>query len=288
MSVRNTGIRLLLSSLLTAVLLSGTLATGTVAQDQPEGCPASLGPLDLQSETTTESERRFGKVSCFYRSKDWEKQVTIRAAWVSADHPDATLDLAATYCLAVDEEQVADRQYGEDTRLGRVFPTEARSFVLGAYLATSVGPSTRKIMDATRVLAQSYAPLAAACPTPAVVPSAEPSDDTPEAEADQPVSAEPEATSTAAGDDAIASAVLDILESADLSETPAFDRAYLSDCLTRDDWAIDILEADVERRQTVMLACRIQPFLGNLSRETNQLVMAVIIALVDVAVAEQS
>ncbi len=152
------------TAILGATLLSMLLVLPTLGSDRPSACPGKLGPLKFSSGEVTGPGERFAKARCFYRSDDWDKQATIRAAWIPADQPDATLNLETTYCLTEDEKYAEDGQYGAGTRTGRVFPTKGERFVLGTYLATPNGAPTAKIVKAARTLAADYAADAAACP----------------------------------------------------------------------------------------------------------------------------
>ena len=253
MPTRTKRTRTVFVPLLSATLLVGVLGVPVAGSDRPEACPAKVGALKFSSAETTGTGERFAKTSCFYRSDDWDKQVTIRAAWISADRPDATLNLEPTYCLKEDEAQVEDRQYGEGTRLGRVFPTKGERFVLGSYLASPKGPSTAKIVKAARAPASSYAADAATRPAPTedvslpATPSPEP-----------PTAADAETI----GDEEIYTGIFDIAEAMNAAPAPAFDREAVATCLSTDPGSMSVaLIEDSSHARTVNDACAVLPLL---------------------------
>jgi len=234
-----------------ATLLSVLLVLPTLAADRPSACPGKLGPLKFSSGEVTGPGERFAKARCFYRSDDWDRQATIRAAWIPADQPDATLNLETTYCLTEDEKYERDGQYGAGTRTGRVFPTKGERFVLGTYLATPKGAPTAKIVKATRALAAGYAADAALCPAPTTVP-------------DEPATPEPAPTASAEtfSDDEIFAGILDIADDLNATPAPPFDRETVAACLGTDpgDMSVALIE-DSPHARTVNDACTVLPLL---------------------------
>ena len=262
---------------LCATLMSSTLASGMAASDRPDACPGKLGPLKFSSAEVSAADERFPEARCFYRSDDWDKQATIRAYWTSADGPDIELDPGTNKCLVEDDQQVADGQYGEGTRTGRVFPTKGERMVLGTYLATAKGAPTAKIVKAARALAMSYAPLAAACPTPpealdeeAAAPSAS-----------APVQAEAEAGTETYSDDEIFGGILDVADELASVSSRTFDRETVAACLGVDpgDMSVAII-GESSHADTVMRACGIHVLLlDELPEDEASRVMRVVIAL---------
>ncbi len=249
-----------------AASLVSALGGAVAGADRPGECPAKLGPLGFSSGEISDPGERHPKARCFYRSDDWDKQATIRASWIPADQPDAGLNLESTYCLSEDEEQVGDGQYGEATRVGRVFPTVGEQMVLGTYLATRKGASTAKIVKAARALAASMAPLAAACPTLPEVPDVE-------------VPAAP--TADTFSDDEIYAGILDV--AAELAAAPpaAFDREAVGACIGADPEGMSVGLIEGSRHaQMVSDACAVLPLLfDDLPPKQASEVMLIVITL---------
>jgi hypothetical protein len=272
MQLRTVRISSVVASILGASLLSSVLALPALGADRPSVCPGKLGPLKFSSGEVTAPGERLAKARCFYRSDDWDKQATIRAAWIPADQPEATLDLETTYCLTEDEQSAGDGQYGEGTRTGRVFPTAGERFVLGTYLATPKGTPTAKIVKAARALASSYAADAAVCPPlPTAVPEAVP----------EPTAAASAETFT---DDEIFAGILDIADDLNAASAPSFDREAVAACLGTDpeDMSVALIEGSRHAR-TVNDACAVLPLIladlpAEQATETALLIIALLVA----------
>lgn len=271
MQMRTVRIGSAVTSILGASLLSMLLVLPALGADRPSACPGKLGPLKFSSAEVTAPGERFAKARCFYRSDDWDKQATIRAAWIPADQPEATLNLETTYCLAEDEQSAGDGQYGEGTRTGRVFPTAGERFILGTYLATPEGTPTAKIVKAARALASSYAADAAVCPPmPTAVPEATP--------APKPTAAASAETFT---DDEIFAGILDIADDLNAAPAPSFDREAVAACLGTgpEDMSVELIE-DSPHARTVGNACAVLPLLlADLSAEQATETAVFVIAL---------
>jgi hypothetical protein len=258
--------RLIIVSFACAALLASALGGAVAGADRPGECPAKLGPLSFSSGEINDPGERHPKARCFYRSDDWDKQATIRASWIPADQPDAGLNLESTYCLSEDEEQVGDGQYGEATRVGRVFPTVGEQMVLGTYLATRKGASTAKIMKAARALAASMAPLAAACPTPPEAPVVE-------------ATAAP--TAETFSDDEIYAGILDIAGELASATPSAFDREAVGACIGADPESMSVGLIEGSRHaHMISNACAVFPLLlDDLPAEQASEVMVLIITV---------
>jgi hypothetical protein len=274
MQTRTGRISSAVATILGAALLSILLVLPALGADRPSVCPGKLGPLKFSSGEVTGPDERFAKARCFYRSDDWDKQATIRAAWIPADQPDATLNLETTYCLTEDEKNAGDGQYGEGTRTGRVFPTTGERFVLGTYLATPKGAPTTKIVKAARVLAASYAEDAAVCPP------------IPEAVSEGTAIEEPPAAASGETftDDEIFAGIFDIADDLNAAPAPTFDREAVATCLGTDpgDMSVALIEESPHARM-VNNACAVLPLLladlpAEQATETTLFIVALLVA----------